>query len=110
MSERKLLRALLRAGNRGGMRLFRNQVGFYRLADGRKLRSGLCKGSADLVGWREIVITPEMVGRTIAQFVSVEAKDEDGAATPAQKRWAAAVARAGGDARVVRSEEELTQP
>lgn len=61
----------------------------------RVLHAGLFKGSSDLVGWDSMIITPDMVGRPIAAFVSIEAKKrnefEDG-----QKKWLAAVANAGG--------------
>ena len=34
-----------------GMKLWRNQVGTYKLADGRYISSGLCVGSSDLIGY-----------------------------------------------------------
>lgn len=89
-----------------GYRLFRNNSGVasHIDADGRvrPVRYGLANDSArlnerikssDLIGWRPIVITPEMVGQTIAQFVSIEAKAKGWRLTPsdlrgqAQKRW-----------------------
>ena len=58
---------------------------------------------------RASTISPEMVGRTIAQFVSRECKPEDWTPAPptniklfaheqAQRKWAALVVLAGGDA------------
>ncbi len=38
----------------------------------------LIDGSADWIGYRTVVITPEMVGRRVAQFVAIEAKRPDG--------------------------------
>lgn len=56
------------------VRLFRNQVGTYLLPDGRTISSGMGKSTSDLVGWRTEVITPEMVGQSIARFVVCEVK------------------------------------
>lgn len=55
--------------------LFRNNCGLGLTLDGkRKIRFGLIEGSGDTIGFREVLITPEMVGLTIAQFVSIEFK------------------------------------
>ena len=37
---------------------------------------GLCKGSSDLIGWKTVLITPEMVGQKIAVFTALEIKRE----------------------------------
>ena len=67
-----------------GWRLFRNNKGV--LPDpktGRWIRFGLCNDteklgarlrSSDLIGIRPVVITPDMVGSTIGQFVAREVK------------------------------------
>lgn len=91
-----------------GARLFRNQVGLYRLADGRKLRSGLGVGSPDLVGWRAMTITPEMVGQPVAVFVGIEVK-ASGQPTAKQEAWLAAIRAAGGVAGVARSVDEARE-
>lgn len=89
-------------------RVFRNQVGTYKLDDGRVLRSGLAVGSADLVGWKTITITPEMVGQQVAVFLSVEVKSAHGKPSPDQIRWLNAVKKAGGIAIITRSADEAT--
>ena len=94
----------LAIGTRPDTRLFRNQVGS--LPDphtGRLVTFGLARGSADLIGWRTIVITPDMVGRRIAVFCSIEVKTPTGRLTPQQRNWQAAVLSAGGIAGVARS-------
>lgn len=69
--------------SRLGMRLFRNNVGACKDETGRVIRYGLCNDSAqmnktvkssDLIGIRPVIITPDMVGHTIGQFVAREVK------------------------------------
>ena len=85
-------------------RLFRNQVGTYKLADGRILSSGFGVGSPDLIGWKKTVITSEMVGRTVAVFVGIEVKAEGGKLTRKQEYWLNAIRKAGGIAGVANSD------
>lgn len=97
-------RIRLALGIRPDLRLFRNQVG--QLPDprtGRPVQFGLARGSADLIGWQSVVITPEMVGQTAAIFLSLEIKTATGRLTPAQHNWLEAVRNAGGIAGVARS-------
>lgn len=63
------------------------------------------KGACDLPGWTTITITPEMVGSEIAVFTSIEAKGENGKATPDQINWRNQVIAAGGIAGVANSVE-----
>lgn len=63
-------------------------------------------GQSDLIGWRTITITPEMVGCKLAVFMSVECKREKGGRTSdAQRHWIDMVRRAGGIAGVANSPE-----
>ena len=67
----------------------------------RLVRFGLHIGSGDLVGWRPVVITADMVGTTFAQFCSVDAKTKGyKRLSPDQLMWARAVRAAGGYAGV----------
>lgn len=116
-SEAALLRRLLIAGSARGARLFRNQVGHYVIAhpnclhcqrDGRRISSGMAVGSPDLVGWQSVTITPDMVGRTVALFVGVEAKRPGGGVVSEdQRRFLTALEQAGAIAGVVRSIADL---
>lgn len=108
MRESAIQNAILMLG-RGAVRLFRNQVGHYELKDGRHLSSGLCKGSADLIGWRSVTITPDMVGQRYAVFCAVEVKRPGEKPTPEQRAFLAAVQDAGGLAGVATSVEEAQQ-
>lgn len=69
--------------SRLGMRLFRNNVGACKDDTGRVIRYGLCNDStqmnkavksSDLIGIRPVIITPDMMGHTIGQFVAREVK------------------------------------
>ena len=97
-------RIRLALGTQPELRIFRNQVGS--LPDprsGRLVQFGLARGSADLIGWRTMVITPEMVGQRVAVFTSLEIKTPTGRIRPEQKAWLACVQSAGGIAGVARS-------
>lgn len=100
-------RIMLALGGHPRIRIFRNNVGLARFPDGSTVRYGLCPGSADLIGWREVTITPEMVGQTVAQFLSVECKAPKGRASELQDAWFFAVKRAGGIAVIARSVDDV---
>ncbi len=72
--------------------IFRNNIGFDKL---NKVKYGLKKGSGDWIGWQTIVITPDMVGKKIARFASVETKAESDMSED-QFKWHNAVIAAGG--------------
>jgi hypothetical protein len=86
----------------GPARLWRNNTGALKDAQGRLVRYGLCQGSSDLIGLRTITITPDMVGQTVAVFTAIEVKDR-GRATPEQQAFIAMVQQAGGLAGIARS-------
>jgi hypothetical protein len=64
---------------------------------------GLFPGSGDLIGWRTVTITPDMVGQSIAQFLSIEVKTPTGRVRPDQVNWAEQINAAGGLAIIARS-------
>ncbi|MGB0405586.1 MAG: hypothetical protein ACPGDB_05335 [Fusobacterium sp.] len=60
--------------------LFRNNVGMFQIFEkGKKrvVRTGLGKGSSDLIGYTRRQVTPDMVGKTIAIFTAIEVKKGD---------------------------------
>jgi hypothetical protein len=96
-------------GPRGVMRL---DDGSVNVAAARPIALGFANpagepvnGTADLIGWTSIEITPEMVGQKIAVFTSVETKRTQGGRTSdAQQKWCDQVTKAGGIAFVANSE------
>lgn len=93
-----------------GYTLWRNNVGALLDKRGVPVRFGLANDSAamntriksaDWIGWRKVVVTPDMVGQTLAVFASVEMKEAgwrySGAGREAaQMTWAQLVAASGG--------------
>lgn len=86
----------------GDVRLFRNNTGALLDMQGRLVKFGLCKGSSDLIGFRSITITPDMVGQKIAVFSAIEVKDK-GKATVEQKNFINIINNAGGYAGVAKN-------
>lgn len=91
--EQNIIERMLVHTGQMGWRLFRNSVGLawrgrvtesydlndrsrsYRiveLSNARPIRYGLCPGSSPLIGLRTVKVTPEMVGKRIAQFCAIE--------------------------------------
>lgn len=108
-----------------GVWLTRNNVGALQDETGRVVRYGLAnesKGqnavmkSADLVGIRRRLITAEMVGQTIGQFVAREVKHagwtwgEDKDREPAQLAFLNLITSYGGDARFVTGVGSFDRP
>jgi hypothetical protein len=123
-------RIMLRLGIITGVRLFRNntgqawigksirftkkqtvnvQVGDVLIQNARVLHAGLCKGSSDLIGFRSVTVTPEMVGKPIAAFMAIEVKTASGRATDEQKAFIETVNRFGGLAFIAKSEAEAEE-
>ena len=91
--ERSIQAAIQLACSRKGIRLFRNSTGLgfigrvverdgsrITLSAARVLHAGLVKGGSDLIGWSPLVITPDMVGKSVAMFTAVEVKTQGRAA------------------------------
>ncbi len=102
------------------VRLFRNNTGQGWIGDvtridarrilisnPRPLHAGLCVGSSDLIGWKTVEITPDMVGRKVAIFTGLEVKAPKGRASSEQLNFVARVCQAGGIAGVVRNIEDV---
>jgi hypothetical protein len=106
MSESTIQKQIRLAVSQGGATVFRNNTGQLPDRFGRMVQFGLCKGSSDLIGWRSIVVTPEMVGKRLALFLALEVKTASGPIRPEQKIFIDNVRKAGGLAGVVRSVDD----
>lgn len=117
MSEGAVMRTLMLYASEHGAVLFRNQVGHYVIAQkdckscqrfGTHLKSGLCVGSSDLIGYTPVLVGEQHVGRTLALFTGIEAKREvGGVVSDEQRRFLIAVETAGGIQGVARGEQDL---
>lgn len=126
MREMDILRSIMGLST-GVARLFRNNTGTFWagkaerfnnpgavlvqpgdvvIRSARPVDCGLCIGSSDLIGWVQVKITPDMVGRTVALFTAIEVKPEGGRVTPAQRQFLDVVRNMGGLGGVCRSVEE----
>lgn len=107
MSESAIQQRIRLALSRAGVVMHRNNVGAYRDETGRVIRYGVGHpGGSDLIGWTPTVITPDMIGRTVAVFTAVEVKAPKGRPTDAQINFLAQVLNAGGLAGIARSADE----
>ena len=106
-----------------GWRVWRNNVGVLKDERGVPVRYGLANDSTqvnkslksgDLIGIRPLLITPDMVGTTIGQFVSIECKDRDWKPSLNDKRylaqaaWVQLVRSLGGYAVIINNSDVLT--
>ena len=66
-------------------------------------------GGSDLIGWRSVVVTPEMVTGRIVQFVAIEANLGKAIPNEDQRAFLDAVLAAGGVAIVARSVEDAAR-
>lgn len=103
MTEQQTQQRIRLALSRGATRLWRNNTGALRDANGQLIRFGLCPGSADLIGYTTVEVTPDMVGQRIAVFTAVEVKTPTGRPTPEQTAFLDHVRQAGGRAGIARS-------
>lgn len=129
MKESDTLRLVMRLST-GAVRLFRNNVGSFWTGKIERVRApgavavkpgdvvirsarivncGLHEGSGDLIGWKSVEVTPDMVGQRLAVFVSMEVKAAGGKLRPAQRNWLDVVRSMGGLAGVARSADEADE-
>ena len=134
MTEHQTQQRILLAMGRGLRRLWRNNVGTAWAGQGQQvtaanrsaigqtlkpgdvvvrqariLHAGLCPGSADLIGYSTVEITPDMVGQRLAVFTAVEVKSPTGRPTPQQSAFLEHVRQAGGRAGIARSIDDAVR-
>ncbi len=96
MKETSLMALVQIEASKRGARVFRNNVGLWTLADGRKMRTGLCVGSSDLIGFTKD-----------GRFLAIEVKTSSGRLTKPQQHFLDAVNAAGGVGICARSVDDL---
>jgi hypothetical protein len=107
MTEMNRLRAIMLGLSTPGVRLFRNNCGALKDAEGRLIRYGVANpGGSDLIGWRSIIVTPDMIGQKLAVFLAIEVKGEKCKATDHQRNFIARVRADGGLAGVARTVDD----
>lgn len=107
MSETDIVNAVRLRFSNGDVRLFRNNVGVLTDARGNHITYGLCIGSSDLIGWRTLTVTPDMVGTKVAVFVAAEGKAGRHKATKEQAAFINTVRAAGGRAGVFYTPDDV---
>ena len=104
--ETKIQNRIMMDMSKKGYLVWRNQVGLFKTMDGRTVNIGI-KGSSDLMAVKPTVITPEMVGQTLAVFVAVEVKTATGRQSEPQKKWQKAVEKLGVKYIIARCEDDI---
>ena len=102
-------------------KLMRNNAGSMTDKTGRVVRYGLGNvskklwdnwKSSDLIGYTQVVITPDMVGRTVAVFTAVEVKlpsSPKDVRYKAQEKFIQQVQADGGIGSIIKSVDELKE-
>jgi len=121
-------RILLKISKGKGVKIFRNNVGKCWIGASKKFSSpqavlvkagdvliqnaryfdaGLHPGSSDLIGWKTVEITPEMVGSKLAIFTAVEVKMPNGRIQEHQQNFLKILREDGGIGVICRNENDL---
>lgn len=83
------------------------QNGDWIVRRGRFVTFGMGEGTGDRIGYASIVVTPEMVGKRVAIFVSAEGKTGDDTMSAEQRTWHDQVRQAGGISVEVRDLDDI---
>jgi len=79
------------------------------IEQGRFFHAGLCVGSSDLIGFKSVEVTQEMVGTKVAIFLAPEIKTKTGKISPEQANFQAMINQFGGIAFVATDEIEAVE-
>jgi hypothetical protein len=111
VSEKEVLSSVWAYLQATGHRLFRNTCGAVKMGN-RFIKYGVASpGGSDLIGWKSVTITPEMVGTQIAVFMAVECKaSQGGKLSIHQKAFLDDVTKSGGFAIVATSIDDVKKP
>lgn len=79
------------------------------LKNARPIQYGLGAGTSDLIGFTEMEITHDMVGKKVAVFTAIEVKSDRGRVSPKQQRFIDFVNERGGIASIARAVENAAR-
>ena len=79
------------------------------LTGARMIKFGLCEGSSDIIGITPVVITQDMVGKTVGIFTAWETKTKTGRPSKEQKTFIENVKKFGGFAGIARTIKEALE-
>lgn len=122
--ETEILNRIRIEASKRGYTLFRNMVGmatagvvirewhdadarYCTIRDPYPVRFGLIEGSSDLIGWKDVEITPEIIGQKVAIFTGIEVKTQKGRLSKEQKNFIDRVNNCGGIAYVAKSLDDI---
>lgn len=109
MNEKKIQTKIQTELSKLGCRMFRNQVGVYKLPDGRVISSGLCKGASDLIGITPYVVKADDIGRVVGVFTAIEVKTKNGKVRAMQEKFVNFVRSIGGIGLIARDCEATVE-
>ncbi len=81
------------------------QPGDVLVYQARTVKAGLITGASDLIGWRTVTVTPDMVGKRVALFVACEVKTEKCVTSEEQAQFIDQVFKAGGIGMIARASD-----
>lgn len=89
-----------------GYSLWKNVRGVFRwLKSENKITVGIGPdGASDLIGFKSVIVTPDMVGKRVAIFTAIESKTDEGRLEKDQLDFLKAVEGYGGIAAVARGD------
>jgi len=105
--------------SKNGIKLFRNHRGkawqgkssyskerkIVIIENPRFFEFGLYPGAGDLIGWKEVIITPEMIGKKMAIFTSEEIKSVNDVISKDQQKWHDIVRMSGGISKIAKEQK-----
>jgi hypothetical protein len=106
MNEQAIQQQIRLELGQGPVRLWRNNTGALRDERGRLVRYGLCPGSSDLIGLRQLRIKEQHLGLELGVFCALEIKAASGRLSREQRQFLEVISSRGGLAGVARSVEE----
>jgi len=110
-AETDIVHAIMLEASSRGVVLWKNVRGKFRaMYSDTVISAGLsAQGSSDLIGYKRVTVTPDMVGQTLAVFCAVEVKTSTGAVRPEQAAFCERVSARGGISGIARSVADFIQ-